>query len=70
MDSVREAVPAVNSFHDPRAAEHHNNSECVLGASIHVADRVNGDGGKPLCWVCSALNDSERRFANRYSNPS
>jgi hypothetical protein len=53
-------MPQTTPWHSRGEAVHHDNTECVQGARIPVADRVEGDGGKPLCSLCQRLDKAEK----------
>jgi hypothetical protein len=52
-------MPETTPWHSPSESVHHNNTECVRGARIPVAERTAGDGGKPLCPICKRLDEAE-----------
>ena len=44
-------------FHIPSDVVHHNNAKCEEGKKVRVAkNRIDTDGGKPLCPDCQKLN--------------
>jgi hypothetical protein len=52
-------MPQTKPWHSSREVVHHDNTECVRGAQIPVAERTQGDGGKPLCSICEHLDQAE-----------
>jgi hypothetical protein len=52
-------MPQTKPWHSSGEAVHHDNTECVRGARIPVAERTEGDGGKPLCPICQRLDEAE-----------
>jgi hypothetical protein len=53
-------MPQTKPWHSGGEAVHHDNTECVQGARVLVAERVPGDGGKPLCSICQRLDEAEK----------
>lgn len=53
-------MPQTTPWHSRGEAVHHDNTECVQGARIPVAERAEGDGGKPLCSICQRLDEAEK----------
>jgi hypothetical protein len=57
-------MPQTKPWHSSGEAVHHDNTECVRGAHIPVAERTEGDGGKPLCSICEHLDQAENSLGS------
>jgi hypothetical protein len=62
VDEDRDRLPepgqarAAGAWYSSKARVHHNHPRCVSGRLIGGRNRRAGDGGKPLCEQCQALN--------------
>jgi hypothetical protein len=50
-------MPYIKPFHSVKEPHYHNNSKCGPGSEVPPHNKVDGDGGKPLCKDCKKLND-------------
>ncbi len=57
MADGRSAPHRGSAFHSVKGPVHHNHPRCTKGALIGRNNRRPGDGGKPLCVECQALNE-------------
>jgi hypothetical protein len=54
----RISMAKVDPFHSkkPGTDKHHNNDSCTEGNNIESYNKVDGDGGLPLCDHCKRLS--------------